>query len=67
MRGIPKGVEKQNPKPKIHSLPDRGKGHSGTETRPIRISGSSEEYLTIGESLIMHFCVRYGMIKIPPN
>ncbi len=57
----------QNPKPKIHSLPDRGKGHSGTETRPIRICGSSEEYLTMGESLIMHFCVRYGIIQIPPD
>lgn len=51
----------QHTKPRIHSLPEREKGHSGTETRPIRICGSSEESLTMGESLIMHFCVRYGI------
>lgn len=40
------------PKPLIQSLLLRGKDHSGTETRSIRLGGSSEEFLTMSESLI---------------
>jgi len=39
----------------IRSLPQRGNGHSRTETRSIRECGSSEESLTMGKCLIELF------------